>query len=111
MKLLLHVCCGPDVTIALERLSGYESLCLFFDNPNIHPEEEYRKRTGAFRRVAEHFKVDYVIGNYDPGSWYELIRGHETDPEKGADRQYRNRLAVHPGGKTACQHGKKAAGK
>jgi predicted adenine nucleotide alpha hydrolase (AANH) superfamily ATPase len=83
MKLLLHVCCGPDVTVALERLPQCEKLCLFFDNPNIHPEEEYRKRTGAFKRVADHFGIEYVIGEYDPEDWFDLVRGHEHDPEKG----------------------------
>lgn len=83
MKLLLHVCCGPDVTVALERLPDMERLTLYFDNPNIHPAEEYARRLEAFHKVADHFGAEHAVGRYDPESWLEKVRGHETDPEGG----------------------------
>ena len=83
MRLLLHVCCGPDVTVALERLPETERLTLFFDNPNIHPIEEYTRRLETFRRVASYYIADYFIGEYDPQAWLERVQGHEDDPEGG----------------------------
>ncbi len=83
MRLLLHVCCGPDVSVALERLPQNERLCLFFDNPNVHPLEEYQRRLETFKKVASAFQVEYRVGEYDPESWLALVRGHENDPEKG----------------------------
>ncbi len=45
-KLLLHTCCGPCSIYPLEVIRRDESLSpvLFFYNPNIHPEFEYKKR-------------------------------------------------------------------
>jgi len=83
MRLLLHVCCAPDATVALERLPETERLRLVFDNPNIHPIEEYARRLKAFLQLACHSEVDYVIGDFDPASWSEKIEGHEADPEGG----------------------------
>ncbi len=83
MKLLLHVCCGPDVTVALERLPETERLALFFDNPNLHPYEEYRRRVEAFKKVADHFGVDVIFGEYDPDGWSRLTAGLEDEPEGG----------------------------
>lgn len=83
MRLLLHVCCGPDVTIALERVRDTERLCIFFDNPNIHPLEEYARRIAAFHEVACHYGVECLVGQYDPETWHEAVRGHEHDPEGG----------------------------
>lgn len=83
MRLLLHVCCGPDATIALERMPQTERLRLFFDNPNIHPVEEYHRRLEAFMQVVRHFDADYRVGDYDPNAWHDRIRGHEDDPEGG----------------------------
>jgi predicted adenine nucleotide alpha hydrolase (AANH) superfamily ATPase len=81
MRLLLHVCCGPDVTVALERLPETERLTLFFDNPNIHPLEEYTRRLETFKRVASYYGADYLIGEYNPQAWHQQVQGHEGDPE------------------------------
>ncbi|RJP79932.1 MAG: hypothetical protein C4524_04415 [Candidatus Zixiibacteriota bacterium] len=83
MKLLLHVCCAPDATIAPERLAGRGDVRLFFDNPNIQPLEEYSRRLHAFMKLVCATGMDYRIGLYDPETWFEAVRGHEADPEKG----------------------------
>ena len=83
MRLLLHVCCAPDATVALERLPATERLRLWFDNPNIHPDEEYARRVEAFLKLICCRSSDYEIGLYDPQSWFEIIKGHEKDPEGG----------------------------
>lgn len=84
MRLLLHVCCGPDVTVALEREpEETERLCIYFDNPNIHPAEEYAKRLAAFYEVACHYGAECLVGDYDPETWNDAVRGHEHDAEGG----------------------------
>ena len=42
--LLLHSCCAPCSSYCLEYLSDYFEITIFYFNPNIYPEEEYRKR-------------------------------------------------------------------
>jgi epoxyqueuosine reductase len=82
-RLLLHVCCAPDATVALERLPETDDIRLYFDNPNIHPAEEYARRVEAFLKLACRTDADYEIGPYDPDGWYQAVQGHEADPEGG----------------------------
>jgi predicted adenine nucleotide alpha hydrolase (AANH) superfamily ATPase len=43
-SLLLHSCCAPCSSYVLEYLSNYFKITVFYYNPNIYPEEEYRRR-------------------------------------------------------------------
>ena len=43
-KLLLHSCCAPCSCAVIEYLLQYFQLTVFFYNPNITFEDEYRKR-------------------------------------------------------------------
>lgn len=60
-KILLHVCCGPCEVSPINWLQkhGYEPV-LFFANPNIFPEEEYKKRLGAARGYAEKMELEFI---------------------------------------------------
>jgi len=82
--LLLHVCCGPCATAAIERLRPRYDLTLFFSNPNLHPPEEHERRLEAARRVASHYGVPLVESADDHDAWLEAVRGHEWEPEGGA---------------------------
>ena len=42
-RLFLHSCCAPCSSYVLEYLSQFFEITVFFYNPNISPEEEYRK--------------------------------------------------------------------
>ena len=42
--LMLHSCCAPCSSYCLEYLSKYFRITLLYYNPNISPEEEYKKR-------------------------------------------------------------------
>lgn len=45
MKILLHTCCGPCTIYPLQKLrAGNHEVCGYFNNPNIHPYTEWRKR-------------------------------------------------------------------
>ena len=62
--LLLHACCGPCSSAVLERLYPDHDITVFYYNPNITDEGEYRmreeelkhfleERTGRFRILLE----------------------------------------------------------
>jgi len=84
MRVLLHICCAVCATACVERLrqEGYQ-VSGYFYNPNIHPEEEYRKRLGAVKSLAEKGKFPLIIGDYDKDEWLSRIKGLEAEPEGG----------------------------
>jgi epoxyqueuosine reductase len=84
-RILLHVCCAPCSTAAVERLvrEGYDPV-LFFSNSNIHPEEEYDRRLAEAHRLADMHGLDLLEDVYDHPAWLEHIKGYETEPERGA---------------------------
>lgn len=82
-RLLLHICCAPDATVGLERLSDEWEIVPFFDNPNIHPRQEYERRLAAMRKLAGASGISLQEGTYDPDAWMEEVVGLEHEPEKG----------------------------
>lgn len=83
-KLLLHICCGVCGLEVIERLkSEYQNIVLFFYNPNIFPEEEYKKRLAAARQTAKLKKVKLTEGPYDTQNWFSAVSGLENEPEGG----------------------------
>lgn len=97
-KLLLHSCCAPCSSYCLEYLSEYFAITVFYYNPNIYPEEEYRKRVieqqQFIRRFPARNPIHFLEGEYDTKLFYETVKGLEKCPE-GAERCfscYRMRL-------------------
>ena len=82
-RLLLHVCCAPDATVAFERLSKDWRIVGYFFNPNIYPVEEYAKRLGDFQRLGCQMGIEVRSGEYCDQEWYNRIKGLENEPEKG----------------------------
>lgn len=85
MKVLLHSCCGPCASACVPRLKeeGHE-VKMFFANSNIDTEEEFERRLGAARKVAEAEGVELVPLKYDHEEWKrEVAAGLEGEPEKG----------------------------
>lgn len=80
-KILVHACCAPDA------LGSYESFCsdflpvFFFFNPNIHPEEEYKKRLEEMNKVGELMQVDVIEGEYLPDKWFYNVRAFKEERE------------------------------
>jgi hypothetical protein len=94
-SLLLHSCCAPCSSYCLEYLSRYFDITVFYYNPNITNEEEYRKRVEEQKRlIAEMGGISFLEGPYDPERFYEMAKGLETVPEGGERcfRCYRLRL-------------------
>lgn len=86
--LLLHACCAPCSSYVLEYLSEFFSITLFFYNPNITEEEEYRKRVAEAKRLISEMPtknpVKFLEGRYDPERFFEIAKGLEAVPEGGA---------------------------
>jgi epoxyqueuosine reductase len=82
-KLLLHICCvGCGVYISGLLKRAYE-VRLFFYNPNIWPEEEYKIRLAEAEKIAKQHDLKIIIGEHDHLAWLEAVSGHETDSERG----------------------------
>lgn len=82
--LLLHLCCGPCATHAVEALApSYRMVALFY-NPNIHPRDEFYRRLEAASAVCRTMGIPLWVPLYDPSSWFRAVRGTESEPEGGA---------------------------
>ena len=83
-RLFLHSCCAPCSSYVLEYLSQYFEITVFFYNPNISLEEEYRKRVEEIKRLVREMKFAHPVhieeGSYDPQVFYEMVKGMEKLP-------------------------------
>lgn len=85
-KLALHACCAPCSSSVLERLGNIFDIYLYFFNPNIGPEDEFRRRLEELRELLVkngRSDVTLVEGSYEPERFYALARGLENEPEGG----------------------------
>lgn len=101
-RLLLHSCCAPCSSYVLELLNRHFDITVFYYNPNIAPEEEFRYRAEEQRRLIEQLphegEMTLKVGDYDADIFEVLAKGMENVPEGGerCTRCFRLRL-----GKTA----------
>ena len=86
-SLLLHSCCAPCSSYCIEYLSQYFHVTVFYYNPNIYPDDEYYHRVKEQQRFINEFPtkypVDFIEGDYDKNSFYDIAKGLEKEPEKG----------------------------
>ncbi|AAK79544.1 hypothetical protein BJV85_002419 [Clostridium acetobutylicum] len=86
-SLLLHSCCAPCSTYVVEYLSNYFNITVFYYNPNIYPEDEYRRRVQEEKDFISEFntkyKVNFIEGDYETKRFYECIQGFEKEREGG----------------------------
>jgi len=83
-QLLLHICCAPDATTAIERLQDKFTVIGFFSNSNIQPLEEYEKRKEAVSILKDYYHVDIIFGQYDAVNWKREMKGLEYLKEGAA---------------------------
>ena len=92
--LLLHACCGPCSSYVLEYLYKYFDITVFYYNPNIYPEEEYKRRLAELKKLYEtfppalHGKVKVIEQTYNQEDFYNAVGTRSqpelaTEPEKG----------------------------
>lgn len=92
--LFLHSCCAPCSSCVLAYLRRYFRITVFYYNPNISEQEEYRKRVEEQTRLiavyneqvqqgVEGYPIAIEEGAYTPELFFEMARGQEQCPEGG----------------------------
>lgn len=101
-RLLLHSCCAPCSSYCLEYLSKYFEITVFYYNPNITLEPEYRHRVEEQKRLIDaynaegvRFPISVIEGDYEPTVFLDAVKGLEKEPEGGArcEKCFRLRLS------------------
>lgn len=86
-SLLLHSCCAPCSSYVLEYVSKFFNITVFYYNPNIHPELEYRKRVEEQKEFIEKLpvkrKINFIEGKYLPEEFFDIAKGLEEEREGG----------------------------
>ena len=81
MKLLLHICCGPCAVYPVEVLvtAGHE-IEGYFDNPNIHPHQEFLRRLEALEDFAAQVGLPVIWNkDYDIEEFFRLVAFREQE--------------------------------
>lgn len=102
--LLLHSCCAPCSSYVLEYLRKYFRITVFYFNPNITADAEYRKRVAEQKRLVAAYNekmtnlvnancgkgaqeggylIEVIEGDYEPRRFFEMAKGLEDCPEGG----------------------------
>lgn len=108
-SLFLHCCCAPCSSYVLEYLHSHFNITIFFYNPNITDDEEYKKRKKELKRFLREvpFGSDISIADADycKDLFIEKTRGHERDPERGARCEICFRLRLEETARQAAKLG------
>jgi|SRR5690554_1133314 len=81
MDILLHTCCGPCATYSTEHLlsEGFTPL-MYYNNPNIHPFREWKRRREALKTFAQIRKLPLLIEEeYEMQKFLRKINLHEQE--------------------------------
>ena len=94
-RLLLHSCCAPCSSYCLEYLCTYFSITVFYFNPNISEEPEYRHRVeeqkrliAAYNEEQRGYPIKIIEGDYVPERFFAAAQGYEQCSE-GGERCFR----------------------
>ncbi len=83
-SVLLHCCCAPCASSVTERIIKTIKPVLYYYNPNIYPETEYKKRLRELEKLALHFSLELISEPYDEQEFLSAVIGLETEREGGA---------------------------
>lgn len=94
-RLFLHSCCAPCSSYVLEYLKEFFRITVFYYNPNISEQQEYRKRVeeqkrliAAFNELGQGHPIQILEGDYEPARFLEIAKGYE-DCREGGERCFR----------------------
>jgi len=82
-QLLLHICCGPDLTYAYEHFSEKYEVIGCYVNDNIESQEEFDKRYKQADIVAKHYNFKILKLDYDRKRFMKATEGLEYEREQG----------------------------
>ncbi len=102
-RLLLHSCCGPCSGSVLERLAEHFDFTVYYYNPNIYPDSEYRRRADEQARLLEKLGVPMIEAEYTPAEFEDIGMGQE--PEGGARCKACYALRLEHTARYAAAHG------
>ena len=82
--LLIHSCCGPCSSHVLSLLNQYFKITIFYYNPNIYPNDEFKKRFKEQQRLIQEMKLDINVieGLYEYDTYLKNIKGLEKNGER-----------------------------
>ncbi|WP_294703304.1 epoxyqueuosine reductase QueH [uncultured Fusobacterium sp.] len=84
--LLLHSCCAPCSCAVIEYLLQYFEITIFFYNPNITFEDEYKIRLEEQKDYLKKrgYNIEVIEGNYNSKEdFFEKVKGLEKAKEGG----------------------------
>lgn len=82
-RLLLHVCCGVCSAYIPEILTPDYDVTMYYENSNIYPSDEFRRRADAARTIAEKYGATFIEAPQQQDDWNLAVAGHAQDPENG----------------------------
>lgn len=90
-RLFLHSCCAPCSSYVLEYLRSFFRITVFYYNPNITEEAEYRHRVKEQKRLISEFNrkedgaypIQVIEGDYQRQYFFDCVKGLEDCPEGG----------------------------
>lgn len=87
-KLILHSCCAPCSSYVISYLTKFFDITILYYNPNISPYDEYIKRKNEqiklINNINKDNKIDIIDCDYDNDLYERLIKGLESEPERGS---------------------------
>lgn len=97
--LFLHSCCAPCSSYVLKYLREYFRIMVYYYNPNISEQEEYKKRVEEQKRLialyngellckkagesAAGYPIEVMEGSYEPEAFFAFAREYKDCPEGG----------------------------
>lgn len=109
-SLLLHACCGPCAVWPLEFLLPYFKITILYNNSNIYPETEYRRRLDELRRYLEKRNaslgdpIELIVPVYDNQAYTALLAPLKDEPERGKRCHLCYRLRMREALQYAAEH-------
>ncbi len=88
--LLLHACCAPCSSYVLEYLLEFFDISIFYYNPNIHPQTEYKRRLEELKTFLSSFnaksKIPLLEQLYDTKDFFTAVNT-ENEPELKTEQE------------------------
>ncbi|HOW82971.1 MAG TPA: epoxyqueuosine reductase QueH [Spirochaetota bacterium] len=78
----MHTCCAPCSSAVFELLNKDFNVTSYYYNPNISPQNEYRRRFGELERFAKTAGMPLIQGSYDIREWVKEVKEHRFMGER-----------------------------